>query len=73
MSFAQFTCLVRRKNPITNKQWRNSIYQYLAGEGFSFNRERHKMLKQLLNARSSEDDDFDNFEPDEELETDDRI
>ena len=57
---------------MTNKQWRKTIYQWLASENFAFNKERHRKLKQLLNAREtseeSEEDDF--LEPDEELETD---
>ena len=57
---------------MTNKEWRKTIYQWLASENFIFNRERHQMLKKLLNAREQPDDDFlDNL--DEDLETDDLI
>ena len=59
---------------MTNKEWRNSIYEYLTSTGYIFNHERHKMLKQLLNAREQSDDDFnDGLEPDEDLETDDQL
>ena len=54
---------------MTNKQWRQSIYQYISLHGFTFDKIKHKELKRLLNSRENVDDDFlDNFEDDLELD-----
>ena len=54
---------------MTNKQWRQSIYQWLASEGFTWNKLRHKELRRLLNAREEDDE----FLESDELETDDQL
>jgi hypothetical protein len=41
---------------LTTKQIRNSVYQQVSSEGFSFNKARHKKLKQLLQGKVAEEE-----------------
>jgi hypothetical protein len=40
---------------MTPKEQRRAIYQWLASEGFTFNKERHRRLKQLLQGKVEEE------------------